>query len=222
MPRFAILDTETAGLNDPVCEIAWIEIDENMNVLNRVYSLIDPEVPIKPGASGVHGITNVDVCDSPTLPEFFEYIVPGAFDDDQIIIIAHNASYDVKYVKPYIKDYLGSLCTLKLARRFFPDSDDHKLQTLRFYLGLDGGGAHSAAGDTEVTFGLLQKIVEVSGLGLAELFDLSNQKRIVEKIGFGKHKGKRLVDLPPDYVEWLLALDNLDEDIRFTLTRPAA
>ena len=71
--RYIVGDTETSGLSASpgVCEIAWAEIDEQGNVLDLQHSLIDPEVPICPAASGVHHITDDMVADAPTMEEFF-------------------------------------------------------------------------------------------------------------------------------------------------------
>ena len=36
-------------------------------------------------------------------------------------------------------------------------------------------------------------------------------------MSFGKHKGTALVNLPSDYVRWLLNQDNLDKNLRKAL-----
>jgi hypothetical protein len=39
------------------------------------------------------------------------------------------------------------------------------------------------------------------------------------RISFGKHKGKKLKDLPPDYLRFLLGWDKLHEDLRREISR---
>ncbi len=218
MMRFAVLDTETTGFGPKsgVCEIAYLEFDpSNMDVIRRGYSLIDPETPITPGASGVHGITDEDVADSPTLKEYFNIVEGRPFDGGEMVIVAHKADYDMQYVGPHINNLAGTICTLKCARRIYPDADDHKLQTLRYALKLnvEAADAHSAAGDVEVCFALLKRLMQDSGLGLEGLIEMSKLPGIL-KMPFGKHKGVRLADLPADYVHWLLNKAEIKDDLR--------
>lgn len=213
--RVIIGDVETSGLSSDagVVEIAWAETDTSLTIQNTAYSLINPGRPISPSASGVHGIVDAHVQNAPTLDEF----VGSAFQDGEVLFVAHNAKYDLAFFGPHIKNLAGVLCTLKMARLIYPDSPDHKLQTLRYYLALEGGGAHSAAGDVEVLTNLLRRMIEDSNMNLIELWHLSQRPVMIEKISFGKHKGKNLRDLPSDYVRWLLSLPDLDDNLRFSL-----
>ena len=218
MTRILILDTETTGLKDPrPCEIAWIECDHDLNIINQVSSLIDPECQISPGASGVHGITYDMVANMPTLYEFFHVLNDDPLGHNEVMFIAHNAQYDLPMVRPYIRNLAATVCTLKLARRIYKDAENHKLQTLRYELGLDAGDAHRAMGDVIATHALLKRMCEDAAMNVFELSAWVNQPQLVETIGFGKHKGTKLKALPPNYITWLLNLDNLDDDLRFSL-----
>ena len=220
--RVIVADTETSGLNkeDGPCEVAWVEIDEDMNVIDRVHSLIDPQVPIKASASGIHSITDRIVAEAPTLDEFFDEVLGNPFQNDQIVFVAHNAPFDWKFFKKYIPNHLGTICTLRLARHIFPDEENHKLQTLRYSLGLEdgeGGGAHTAMGDVEVCLNLLRAAVNKDGGTLMEMMEISETPITVKTMPFGKHKGTKLGALPTQYVQWLLGLDNIDDDLRGSL-----
>ena len=74
--RWLIADVETTGVRteDRVVEIAWIEVDNDLNIVDEVHSLIDPEMPIPAAASGVHHITDAMVADAPTISQFFEIV----------------------------------------------------------------------------------------------------------------------------------------------------
>jgi exodeoxyribonuclease X len=219
--RWVVLDTETSGLTteDGPCEIAWQELDDNLVTIDAQYSLIDPQRPISPSASGIHQITDAMVADAPTLEEFLFQVLDDPFGGPEpVVIIAHNAQFDYRFVKPYITTPGGKLCTLKMARLTYPDADNHKLQTLRFYLDLAvSRDAHSAAGDVEVTANLLRHMCEITNQDIYTLFDVASKPTLVEKMTFGKHKGVKVADLPDGYVDWLLKLDNLDDNLRFTL-----
>ena len=218
MKRIVILDTETSGLNQPrPVEIAWVECDQDLNIIHRVESLIDPECAISPGAAGVHGITYDMVADAPTLWEFFTIVQDDPFGYGDIVFVGHNAQFDLPMVRPYIANLDSTVCTLKLARRIYPDAENHKLQTLRYTFGLEAGAGHRAMGDVITTHSLLKQMMSDTGLSFQELADFVNQPQIVEKIGFGKHKGAKLSDLPPNYIRWLLNEANIDDDLKFSL-----
>src|SRR5437899_9776245 len=145
--RFFVADTETtgAGPEDKVCELGWIEVDEHFNVLSETQSLIDPQYPISPSASGIHGLTNEDVEHAPTIEEYFSVDDPSCYGKkitDPIILIGHRISFDYRFLSPYL-NVTQELCTLRWARKLYPHSDDHKLSTLMFALGLPRPeGAH--------------------------------------------------------------------------------
>ena len=217
-------DVESTGLNstDKVVEIAWAELDDDFNILSSTRSLINPEIPIPAGASAVHGIVADHVRDAPTICEFMaelEYPLAG----DEIIFSAHNAQFDAKYFKPWMPDYMGSICTLKLAREVYPDADNHKLQTLRYFLELDvdvaHNEAHTALADVKVLVSLLRKIKADTGWDVVDMFEFCNTPREIVRMPFGKHKGTRLKDLPKTYVRWLLGLADLDADLRYSLEK---
>lgn len=218
--RFLVADTETTGITpeDRVCEVAWVELDEELQVLDRQHSLIDPQRMISHSASGTHGITNADVIEAPTLDEFFDIILGGTYfaKGDEVCLIAHNADFDKRFLGPYMPIVM-TLCTLRLARRVYPQAENHKLSTLMYALGLTRGKSHSADGDVDTTVDLLFKIVEKTGKTLPDLVAASLEPVWVEKMPFGKHKDMPLKSLPGTYVQWLMKLDNLDRDMRWSL-----
>lgn len=218
--RYLVADTETSGTTpeDRVVEVAWAELDEELQVLDRQYSLIDPQRRISASASGIHGITDTDVIEAPTLDEFFDIILGGTYfrPGDEVCFIAHNAGFDARYLGPHMPIKL-QLCTLRLARHEFPDAENHKLQTLMYHLGLPRGEKHRADGDVDTCLGLLRKIVEKTGMNLRELALASLDPIWVEKMPFGKHKDVPLKALPGNYISWALKLDNLDRDLRWSL-----
>ncbi len=219
MERYVFLDTETTGTGeqDHICEIGWIEFDLQLNELNRVHSLIDPEMPISPSAMGVHHITNEMVADQPTIREFLDIVIPGYFKpDDEIVMVAHNARFDRRFVQPFI-NVVEDVCTLRLARYFWPDVEDHKLQTLRYTFGLEGGeGAHGALEDCETGIALLRHMCLDRGITFQQLRDYTRNPLPVKRMYYGKHRGQPLTDIPRGYRVWMLGTD-LDPDLRYSL-----
>ncbi len=215
MYRYIFGDTETTGLGKDagIVEISWVETDENFNEVDRHYSLINPEKPIQPGAMGAHGITEAMVADSPTISEFMEE-AGYPLDVDGGVLVAHNAAFDIVHFAPWMREPL-TLCTMKAARVIYPEADNHKLTTLKYYLGLEGchDRAHSADEDVNVLMQLVKRMCQDAECGLPELLHIQNIPRKIHKMSFGKHRGKALSELPKDYVNWLLTkADNIDSD----------
>lgn len=220
--RFILADTETSGFGkgSGVCELAFVELDEQLNILDQQYSLIDPEVPISPSASGVHGITNADVQDSPTMAEFFEVVYGQRLTGD-VVLIAHNVVFDKPYIEPYIDSLAGEVCTLRLARKYIPEAPDHKLATLKYFLELDAGTSHRADGDVRTTIDLLRHIVARSGASLSDLVKQTSEPIFVHTMPFGAHKGLNIRDIPEDYRRWLRRKTDIDPDLKYTLAELA-
>ena len=220
MKKFVWGDTETSGLGPDagVVEIAWIETDDQFNILQTVRSLINPEVAIQFGAMSVHGITEAMVADAPTLTRF---MTEGGFpfQGEGKILCCHNAQFDQRFFNPWM-DKPETLCTLKCARVLYPDAENHKLQTLKYMFGLSGDHdkAHTALEDVTATIQLAQKMCQDADTDLYGLLEVQRRPRPIKVMPFGKWKGTKLEDLPADYVYWLThKADNLDADLRNAL-----
>ena len=164
--RILIADTETTGLEPTaqICELAFLEVDEDMHVLYEFESLVKPSVPITPGASAVNGITDDMVADAPTIFDILTQHAPGYFDN--VSLCAHNASFDRRMLSPHW-GITRAVCTYQLARRVWPRAPSHKLENLRTWLDLDvPHGAHRAMVDTIAVYELLSRILEETNQSL--------------------------------------------------------
>ena len=219
--RTIVIDTETAGLDpkDGVVDLAIIEIDENFEPIAEFESLIDPEGPISPSASGVHGIVAEDVADAPTLQQFFDTTGAGVYCEEALFVVGHNVRVDLGFLAEHLRGEVVPVDTLRLARHLYPDAENHKLQTLRYAFGLEAGAAHRAYGDTLLCLNFLRKMAEETGYSVEQLANLSAKPIIVDKMPFGKHKGLPLDDLPRGYRNWLLDKADIHDDLRFSLSR---
>lgn len=221
MAQYFLADCETTGVSpsDRMVEVAWLLMDEGFQILDEGHSLINPERPIPAGASAVHGITMKDVESAPTADEYFYDVLGNKLGSVDAIFTAHSSAFDFRYLGPYLPDSTPQMCTLRLARKLYPNVDNHKLATLVYALELDVDKSrfHSADGDMIILMSLLGKMTEDFGYTLWDLFEAANTPIQMTKMTFGKHKGTPLKDLPPSYVTWLLKLDNLDPDLRASL-----
>lgn len=213
--QYLVLDTETVGLHPPappasgVVQIAWATIcPDTIEVQDFQQCMVNPQAPIHPEASKVHGWYDKDVADKVPL----EYVF---CPEEPIVMICHNTAFDEKFVGRYIPNLAGTLCTLQLARHYVRDSKNHKLVTLVEHFGLEGGKAHDAGGDVRSTVELLRKLVEISGRTLQQLV-AANKAKHFHVMPFGMYKGQRFNTLPLGYIKWFLDQE-IDQDLRLSL-----
>ena len=161
--RYAVIDVETTGFSpryDCLVEAACVLVDDSC-VVATWSSLINPGREIPRYATAVHGIRNEDVAGAPgreVVCNTLRWLCSGA------TVVAHNAAFDLAFLPELAR--LPSLCTVRLARRCFPNAPNYKNQTLRAYLGLDGNPlvrrarAHRALDDALVTAAILVRCLE--------------------------------------------------------------
>jgi DNA polymerase III epsilon subunit-like protein len=195
--RKIIFDTETTGIDadKKAVEIAMIEVDDDLNILGEANSLINPGIPIPPHVSEIHGITDEMVKDAPTIEQWVEthFGAEGLVGD--VALIGHRVDFSYVYV---------------------PEAPNKKLDTLKEFLGLPGGGiSHRAAADTLTCLQLLQHITKVSGRSLQTLIEV--ERIVLHDMIWGKYEGTPLVQVPRKYREWLLTLAGLDRHLRYSL-----
>ncbi len=137
--RQVVLDVETTGFSpengDRVIEIGAVAI-EDQRIVAEFSSLVDAGKMIPWQVQQVHGITNEMLKGQPkpdeVLPEFYNFIAGS-------ILVAHNASFDIRFLKHEFA-LLGmslnnrSLCTLNMSRKRYPHLPNHKLETVGRYL----------------------------------------------------------------------------------------
>ena len=137
--RYVALDVETTGFSpqngDRVIEIGAVAI-ENQSIIAEFSSLIDADKMIPWRVQQVHGITNEMLEGEPkpdeVWSEFYKFIAGS-------ILVAHNASFDIGFLRHEFA-LLGmslnnrSLCTLKMSRKLYPNLPNHKLKTVGRHL----------------------------------------------------------------------------------------
>lgn len=214
MPNYLIVDTETSGLKAPIraCEIAWISVDQDLNVLDEQVHLTDPQIPMDPGAVGIHGITNEQVAGYPDNATICA-LMPQPF-----VWCGHNSSYDQRVLSEHVI-YNANLCTLALARRWLPHTTNHKLVTLQKELGLSTQKSHSALGDCRTTLELLKVLLNKSGRTLPALVELESKPKLIPRMSFGMHKGKLFSEIPKSYIRWMTEQPDWHPDILYTINQ---
>ena len=158
MSKLIFFDTETTGNTekDFLVQIAYKNKDESFTGLYK------PEIKIPPEASAVHHITNKMVAEKPTFKESTDQMfIKKLFEDKDSIVVAHNASFDLKIIKKEGIEPKKFICTLRLARYLDKEEkiDRYNLQYLRYLLDLDvEATAHDAMGDVLVLEKLFERL----------------------------------------------------------------
>lgn len=218
--RIILADTETTGVStsDAVCEVAYMEIDANLDVISSGASLINPGLPIHYAASAVNGITDEMVAFSPTLAEYLAS-KGNPLRGEDVVLVCHNVAFDHRFLKDYMNEGATTLCTLKIARALYPEAANHKQSTIAAMLGIQVARekAHSADGDLDVLLQMLRCMCRDAETDIAGLLEIQSRPRQIKTMPFGKHKGVALKELPRSYVTWLLGTANIDEDLKLSL-----
>jgi DNA polymerase III epsilon subunit-like protein len=172
--RLVVIDFETTGTsrNKRAVEIAWFELNKNFEIIDEQNSLINPMIPIPAEVIAIHKITDDMVKNSPTLDEFIVDINQDTFSNSSVCVVAHNISFDL----PLFEKYCGNvveLCTLKLARKLYPELENHKLSTISRQFGFIHEEAHRARSDAMQVVHFLALIKETHGLSISEMIDMT-------------------------------------------------
>ena len=165
---FVVFDLETTGFSpryDEITEIGAVKI-EHGRIVDRFSTFVNPLRPIPPKIVELTNITDDMVADAPTideaLPLFEDFIGDG-------ILVAHNASFDSRFVEYRRKDKgnYPTIDTLLLAQCLDLHIKNYKLGTLAKRFGINLQGAHRAVNDAEATAELflhLERLAEKEGV----------------------------------------------------------
>jgi DNA polymerase-3 subunit epsilon len=224
----AFIDLETTGINvssDRIVEISVLKINPNGKeewMSNR----INPEMPIPPKSTAIHGITDEDVADSPTFKEIAKKLTAFLEGTD---LAGYNA---IKFDIPVLaEEFLRANIDFNFHKRKYVDVQVifHKKEqrtlaaAYQFYCNRELENAHSSKADTEATYEVLKaQLDRYNDLenNVEKLADFSAYNNIVDFAGriiydengieifnFGKHKGKP-VELvfreEPSYYSWMM------------------
>ena len=163
--EFSVLDVETTGLsarNNRVIEIGIVKV-KNLKLTDRFSTLINPGCDIPYFITQFTGIANSDVEYSPSFYDTAEEI------DDFIgnsIISGHNLSFDENFLRyEFIRNGFEPLsnltvCTLKLARKIFPELKSKSLASVTEHLKIKNKDSHRALSDAEATAKILIKLIK--------------------------------------------------------------
>lgn len=222
-----VFDLETTGVQiaiDRIVELSILKVFPNGNKESLTLR-VNPEIPIPEESSAIHGITDVMVQNEPTFKELAPRIYNMIKDSD---IAGFNSNrFDI----PLLAEELlraGIDFDLKKAQAVDVQTIFHKKEkrtleaAYKFYCDKNLDDAHSAEADTLATYEVLKaqlehyKDLENNISFLAEYSKhqhfadfagyIGYNEKEEEIFAFGKHKGKRVIDVlqsEPGYFGWM-------------------
>lgn len=226
----AYIDLETTGINigtDRIVEIAIVkQMVDGSRIVKR--KLINPEMPIPPGSTEIHGISNEMVKDAPTFKQAANELKQFIENCD---LAGYNSNrFDIPLL---LEEFLRSGIDIDLNNRMLLDVQKvfHMMEqrtlsaAYKFYCDKQLDGAHGAEVDATATCDILEAQVQrypqmgntveaiVKFTGEDQIVDFARRfimENGVEVFNFGKHKGKPVTDVlkqEPQYYDWMMKGD---------------
>ena len=207
---YCVLDLETTGFsatNEKITEIGVMKV-KNGEVIDEFSTFVNPEKHIPERVTEVTNITDEMVADSETIEKIFPKLLDFLGDDKETVIVAHNANFDIGFLKQNAKvlgykfDYTY-LDTLSLAKDLFPDYKKYKLGKIAENLGIKVEVAHRALDDVDTTvkvFRVMLDMLKKKGAKYIEDIDDVAASEEAKKEEYKKLKTYHAIILAKNYV----------------------
>lgn len=227
----AFIDLETTGVNlssDRIVEIAIVKLKPDHSRETK-YFLLNPEMPIPPVVSEIHGITDEKVKDAPTFKEkaneikqFLENCDLGGYNSNR---------FDIPLL---MEEFLRAGLDVNLSNRKMLDAQHIFYQmeprtlkaAYKFYCNKELENAHSAEADVLATIDVLLAQIDhykelgdtvesvLEKIGEEKIVDYARRfaynEKGVEVFNFGKYKGREVIEVlrnEPQYYDWMMKGD---------------
>lgn len=163
MTDFAAIDFETANYSrSSVCSVGIVVVRHGM-FTDSFYSLIQPEPNYyNYWCTRVHGLCQADTEEAPVFPEVWAKIHPIIAG---LPLVAHNSPFDEGCLRAVFKCYRMDYPeyefydTLRVARRVFPNLENHQLNTVAEVCGYHLENHHHALADAEACAWIAREIL---------------------------------------------------------------
>lgn len=159
-----------------ICSIGIIIVKDN-KIIDKKYSLINPEDRFDINNSKITGLTYADVKDAPTFKEYWKGI-EDLFENN--IIVGHNITYDLNVISKALERYdidapvFNYYCTLKLSRKYI-NTNSYSLNNLCDLLKINLDNHHNALEDALSSQEIFEYINKSNNIGNSENFEFINK-----------------------------------------------
>ena len=220
-------DLETTGIDvakDRIVEIAILKVFPNGNKESKTW-LVNPNIPIPPQSTAVHGITNEKVANEPTFAQLSSQIYSMIKDSD---LAGFNSDrFDIpllaeELLRADVDFDMKNRVSVDVQTIFHKKEERTLSAAYKFYCNQTLENAHSAEADTNATYEILKAQLErYDDLDndMKSLSEFTTRKKSVDFAGFialndkgqeiftfGKHKGALVDDVlekEPGYFGWI-------------------
>ena len=178
---FVIVDLETTGASPKkgaaITEIGAVKVRSG-EYLGNFESFVNPLTPIPEYITQMTGITDLMLAKAPVIDEILPAFLEFAGSQEQTVIVAHNAPFDLSFLKSAAKEIhldwpnYKTLDTVTIARQVLSKEDvpNCKLSTLAQFFGTKTEPNHRALDDAKATTEILHGLIE--RLGSFDVYDV--------------------------------------------------
>ncbi|MDD5880227.1 MAG: exonuclease domain-containing protein [Clostridiales bacterium] len=159
-----------------ICSIGIIIVKDN-KIIDKKYSLINPEDRFDINNSKITGLTYADVKDAPTFKEYWKTI-EDLFKNN--VIVGHNITYDLSVISKALERYdidapvFNYYCTLKLSRKYI-NTNSYSLDSLCDLLKINLDNHHNALEDALASQQIFEYLNKRNDIGNSEKFEFINK-----------------------------------------------
>jgi len=180
---FVIVDLETTGASPKkgaaITEIGAVKVKSGQ-YLGNFESFVNPLTPIPEYITQMTGITDLMLANAPVIDEILPAFLEFAGSAGETIIVAHNAPFDLRFLKSAAKELdldwpkFKTLDTVTIARQVLSKEDvpNCKLSTLAQFFGTKTEPNHRALDDAKATTEILHGLIE--RLGSFEVYNVDS------------------------------------------------
>ena len=138
---FTAIDFETANeRRASACAVGVVQV-QNGRLTGAWHTLLRPrELRVDWRNQQVHGISEADLHDAPSLADVWPQLLPYLYRQP---VVAHNSAFDVSVLEHTLRDFdldvppFHCLCSVKMAKACWPQLERHKLNHLADFFGLE-------------------------------------------------------------------------------------
>jgi DNA polymerase-3 subunit epsilon len=172
-----VFDTETTGLDvamDRVVSAGGVRMHGLRIYPTHIFDILcDPEMPIPPRSTAIHGITDAMVAGAQKFSDVAERIATACRNK---VVVGHNIGFDMAMIGREMRlagfawERPVTLDTLNLYAALHPHAVKLDLETVAAELGVEVRGRHTALGDALMTAEIFRRIVPMlAGAGIVTL-----------------------------------------------------
>lgn len=190
--EYAIVDVETTGgswaYGHRITEIAAVRVRGDGAIVDEYRSLVNPERPIP---SCITALTNISWDMVRDAPRFAEVASEIARVLGGAVFVAHNASFDWRFVGAELRrtgvTLSGrTLCTVRMARRLVPELRSRSLDSLIYFFDIPIEARHRAYGDARATAELFRLL-----LGRLDTLEITRWHELQELLALRAKRRRR-------------------------------